>query len=139
MKSLPIVMLADRRKLAFDLNEKFPNRLGLLLGPNGWKNPRGLPYAIDNGRFSVWLKKQEWDGDLYQQILNLADGLEYPPLFAIVPDVVADARTTFREWNKWHVTLKDRNWDLALAVQDGMTVEQVKKLRPRPDDLTGYS
>lgn len=54
-------------------------------------------------------------------------------MWALVPDVVADAAETFSWYNRWSKVLLRYDWPLALAVQDGMTVEQVKKIRPKPD------
>lgn len=57
---------------------------------------------------------------------DLAMSLDYDPLWAVVPDVVGDATATFEEWGIW----KDRlpgHWKKALAVQDGMTPDSVRK------------
>jgi hypothetical protein len=52
--------------------------------------------------------------------------------WAIVPDVVGDAERTFERWHEYYPIVRDSEINPALAVQDGMTVEQVKALRPQP-------
>jgi hypothetical protein len=57
MSDIPVVMPTSRVRMSLELEAKFPGRLGLLLSADdGWSNPRGLPYAIDNGRYAVWAK-----------------------------------------------------------------------------------
>jgi hypothetical protein len=52
--------------------------------------------------------------------------------WAIVPDVPGNAEQTFEKWHKCHRFVADSDINPALAVQDGMSVEQVKALRPQP-------
>jgi hypothetical protein len=52
--------------------------------------------------------------------------------WAIVPDVPGDAARTFERWHEYYPFVRDSEINPALAVQDGMTVEQVKALRPQP-------
>jgi hypothetical protein len=85
-----------------------------------------LPYALDNGRFVVWSKGAEWNETPFLKLLDTA-AAEYPPLWIIVPDVVADAYATFDEWATWEPRLRSLGCPLALAVQDGMTPFAVRK------------
>lgn len=60
-------------------------------------------------------------------MLFWAQSKNQKPLWAIVPDVPGNAEATFERWHKF----KDEvPFDKALAVQDGMTVEQVKVVNP---------
>lgn len=125
-------MPSNLNTLALKLNQDFPNRLGLLLSPKGFANPRGLPFAIDNGRFPVWSKGLEWKENEFWEHIQKCKSVGYPPLWLAVPDVVANAEATFEEWRIWHPKLDLLGWPLALVVQDGMNVETVKKLLPQP-------
>lgn len=109
--------------------------MGLLFGPSSYVHPRGLPYALDNDRFSVWSKGKDWAKNEYLSFLEMVKAkINYPPSWAIVPDVVADCGVTFEWWKEWYKILAEGKWTkLALAVQDGMTIEMVKKLRPKPN------
>ena len=120
---------------ALKLDKRFPGRLGFLIGPKGWRNPKHLPYALDNGRFVVWSKGKEWDEAAFWSMCSKAEQCEQPPEWIVVPDVVGDASATEYEWLAWHVKFdKMRNpWPKALAVQDGMTPASVRRLPIQPD------
>lgn len=121
-----IVMPASNTN-AFKINQYYPGRMGLLFGPGDWKNPRGLPYALDNGRFAVWSKGRKWDEALFSQLLARAASSGSSPRWIVVPDVVADAVATFEQWAHWEPRLRNLGWQLALAVQDGMSPETVRR------------
>jgi len=108
---------------------KYPDALGHLYSPGSQRGPYAhLPYALDNGRFSCWSKGVEWDEAAYLALLDWAhiggrEGLK--PLWALVPDVVADRDATLREWERWLPIVKSFNFPLAFAVQDGMLAADV--------------
>lgn len=126
-------MPSNLNGLACRLNAEFPNRLGIILSPGGWADPRGLPYTLDNGRFSVWSKGKQWQEELFLSHLNKATEIGYHPLWLVVPDTVADAEATYRDWQKWHPILQRYYWPLAMAVQDGMTPTSIMQIRPLPE------
>jgi hypothetical protein len=126
-----IVMPANNSN-AYQLSERYPGRIGMMMGPGGWKDPRGLPYALDNGRFSVWAKGRQWNEDLFCQLLARAASCSTAPSWLVVPDVVADAVATIEEWRSWEPRLRNLGWPLALAVQDGMSPDTVKRYA-KPD------
>ena len=128
-----MVMPSNLVKKARLLDERFPGGLGCLFGVRGWQDPKGLPYAIDNGRYPVWSAGKAWDPDLFYELLGRATKVSYPPLWAVVPDVVADCEATVLSWKEWSPKVSRFGFPIALAVQDGMTSNQVKSLRPRPD------
>ena len=118
---------------AHKIEGKYPGRMGLLIGPGGWRDPKGLPFALDNGRFAVWSRGKEWDQRELLTIVLKASDLAYNPRWIVVPDVVGDAAATFDEWNKWYGCFP-RGWCKALAVQDGMTPDSVRRYT-NPDVL----
>jgi hypothetical protein len=130
---LPVVMPSNQISLASRLMPTYPDRLGMLFGFDGWVNPRGLPYALDNGRFPVWSKGIKWDESKFEELIVRSQSHDYQPIWLAVPDVVADADATFREWGRWSKPLSRFGWPLALVVQDGMGVSDVRRVRPRPD------
>lgn len=102
---------------------KYQGRIGWLLSPDGWRKPPSwMPYALDNGAFSAWLNKREWDEQAFIDLLDRTRA-HIRPLWVAVPDVVADAEATKARWPRWAQRIRDiTNVPLAFVVQDGMTV-----------------
>jgi hypothetical protein len=108
------------------LGRLWPGRMGLLIGTDDWKNPPPyLPYALDNGAFAAWRKKEPWDEAKFFRLLDKAKEARYKPLWVIVPDVVADREGTLRKWDKYAPRVKEYGFPLAFAVQDGMIRQDV--------------
>lgn len=114
-------------------------RLGHLYGPGGQRGPwPWFPYALDNGAFACWDPKEnrfdsaKWavTEPAWQRLIFWSQTVAIRPLWAIVPDVPGDAVATFEKWKTFAPTVTEI--PLALAVQDGMTVEQVRALSPAP-------
>lgn len=85
-----------------------------------------IPYAIDNGRFSVWSAGKEWNEFDFTKMLDYYNETILKPRWVVVPDCVGDRDETLREWDKWYPILKqsyDHTW--AFCVQDGMTPADV--------------
>lgn len=133
--ALPLVMPANNIQTAEELNIRFPGRLGVLLTPDGWKGegPRTVPFVLDNGRYAVWSSGKEWSSKNFRTYLDRASEIGYAPEWLVVPDVVGNALATLEEWEKWTPRLDSYGWRLALAVQDGMTVDMAAKLDRAPD------
>jgi hypothetical protein len=132
---LPMVMPSNGVTIALGLEARFPGRLGILSSYSArWKDPKGMPHALDNGRFAVWSAGRAWDEREFYQFLQLTRNVGYPPRWVAVPDVVADAEGTLRDWKEWAPRLsREWGWPLAMCVQNGMTPAQVLKVRPLPD------
>jgi len=60
-------------------------------------------------------------------LIQWARGQEYKPLWALVPDVVADREKTIERWDKYEQQCRAElpGIPLAFAVQDGMQVDDV--------------
>lgn len=113
------------------LADRFPGRLAHLIAPGGWRVPI-LPYALDNGAFTSYLRQQPFDDEAFLTLCDRARAFEtlaassglvpgrVSPLWLVVPDVVADAKATLESWARWAPTLRDYGWPLAFVVQDGM-------------------
>lgn len=131
--TLPSVMPANLVKFALQTEARYPGRMAVLFGPGGRADPRGLPYALDNGRFSVWSKGKDWQPGPFVELLDWAAGLAYPPRWVAVPDVVADAAATLRWWDRWVRAVEPYGFPLAMVVQDGMTPADVLGADRLPD------
>lgn len=114
-------------------------RLGHLYSPGGQAGPwPWFPYAIDNGAFACWKPKTntfdhaKWAvvERAWQRLLVWTQVAPIKPRWAVVPDVPGNAALTFERWALFAPTVTFV--PLALAVQDGMTVAQVKALDPAP-------
>lgn len=117
--------------LVRQLGRLFPGRMGNLIGPGGWREPSHyLPYALDNGAFAAWTKKEPWDEEAFIDLLDKARKARISPMWVAVPDVVADAKATKEKWREWAPEIRDLGFALAFVVQDGMTRQDV------PDDAT---
>jgi hypothetical protein len=102
-------------------------------GPWPW-----FPYALDNGAYTCWDRDTNtFDDDQWDEVSR---GLEMlhrwahwcgtPPLWTVIPDVPGDAARTIERWTLNAAMYAE--WPRALAVQDGMTAADVKRLDPLP-------
>ncbi len=75
----------------------------------------GVPWALDNGCFSARWTPGRW--------LATLDRYRDTPgcLFAVVPDVVADAQATDERWSRWAPEVTGRGYRPAYVLQDGCT------------------
>ena len=103
---------------AYRLRDTFPDRIGHLYAPGGFKSP-WPNYALDNGAFAEWSKGKPFDADKFRKLCDRAQ-LEHKPQWVAVPDVVTDRSATLRRWDEWAPELEARGWPLAFVVQDGM-------------------
>jgi len=109
--------------------------LGHLYAPGGERGPfPHLPYALDNGAFGAFSRGESFDQPRFMSLLKWAQAKDQDPMWVVVPDVVGQARQTLRRWADLAADLRDRfGYALALAVQDGMTPDDVRHLDLAPD------
>lgn len=89
--------------------------LGQMVTPDsGNVRVEGATWAFDNGCFS-----DRWSPDRWLRALDRNVGADPPPLFAVVPDVVADAAATNTRWARWHGEVRNRGLVAAYVLQDG--------------------
>jgi len=117
-------------------------RLGHLFSPEAQRGPYPwLPYSLDNGAFSCWdmqnnvFDDDKWEAMLpkWKRLIFWAQCQEQKARWAIVPDVVGDSDRTLERWAEYAPMVKASHIPLALAVQDGMTVQQVRRLEIQPE------
>ena len=97
---------------------RFPGRIGWLMGPKHWKEPRPwIPYACDNDAFTL---RENWSEDAWIGMLDAARLCACKPRWVLVPDVVGDHIGTLERSEKYAPVARAYRWPLAFAVQDGM-------------------
>ena len=114
----------------------FPGQWGMLMSPDGRRDPRSLPWAMDNSMFGAWAKLgyavglkvepflEHWSGNTFHEFLDW--GLRFHrPRFVVVPDVPGNSKATLERYKCWAGAVERRGYQPAMAVQDGMTPADV--------------
>jgi hypothetical protein len=99
-----------------------------LIGPKSFgkaKLRKWIPYALDNDVFSAFTEKKPWDEYKYFKGLDRARMEAQKPMWAAVPDAVADRKQTLNLWDKYAARVASYGWPLAFVVQDGMTLNDI--------------
>ena len=99
----------------------------VLVSARGVHRTEGMPYAIDNGAWTAFQKKETFDHGAFERLVYaLGDGADW----IVAPDVVADRAASLRMTERYLPHL-DR-WPLLVAVQNGMCADDVSAwLGPR--------
>lgn len=125
-----IVMPSNNTGIAVGyLAGKYPGRLGHLFSPGGERGPYPyMPYALDNGAYGAFTRKQPWQPGPWQELLEWAANSGQQPRWCLIPDVVGDRLATMALWQEWADLVRVKyGWPLAFAAQDGMTPFDVPK------------
>lgn len=100
---------------------RFPGFIGNLFSTDGKFTPwQFAPYALDNGAFPAWTKREPWNESAWLRLIDRAAACAMQPEWALVPDVVADKDRTIESWHRYAPRLIERGFKLAFAAQDGM-------------------
>lgn len=116
---------------------KYPGRIGHLYSPGGERGPWiEIPYGIDCGTYAIWLALQrgelvEWSEEEWLALLRWAVLSGISPLWAVVPDVVANRLATLEWWKRYSPVVRKHGFRPAFVIQDGMTFDDVPDV---PDD-----
>jgi len=112
-------------------------KIGHLYGPGAQRGPwPWFPFALDNGAFSCWdpilnlFDATKWAGiePVWRQLVRWAAPTGFAR-WGIVPDVPGDSEATFARWYKYASEVRAAGIPTALAVQDGMTAIDVRRMR----------
>jgi hypothetical protein len=76
----------------------------------------GITFAVDNGCFADDWKVEKWTAALARR-----QPIQDRCLFAVVPDVVADADATRVLWERWSPIVRAYGYKLAYVAQDGLS------------------
>jgi hypothetical protein len=122
-----MVMVANRTGVEVGyLAGRYPGLVGHLYSPGHERGPyHFMPYALDNGAFVAWEKRTPWSEPEWRRLINWAALSGQRPLWSIVPDVVADRAATLAKWDTFAPLVRAYGFRPALAVQDGMTFDDV--------------
>jgi hypothetical protein len=83
----------------------------------------GFRYALDNGAWGAFLQGKSWDADAFvRMVVDLGMGAD----FVVIPDVVGDGRRSLARTRAWLPLLLGRVGLLLIAVQDGITPQDVR-------------
>jgi len=93
--------------------------------------PEGMPYVLDNGAWAYFVAGQPWSDKPLIKLLERAKSFERPPEWVVLPDVVGAGPRSLALSESWHAEHADLASRWLLAVQDGMTVEQVREVIER--------
>lgn len=105
---------------------QFPGLVGHLYTPARKERVRPwLPYVLDNGRFAEAVKNLPFNEEGFLNHVERYVYLEQKPLWLVTPDVPFDGDETLRWWDVWEPRLRKYGVSLAMAVQDGMEIEEV--------------
>lgn len=125
------VFVGNGSKTLLELAQRYTEQIGHLFSPSYWRPPRpGVPYVLDNDAFGAWRKGTAWNESAWLAMLDKA-ARTFAPLWALVPDVVANREATLANWARYRDVVAQRGWPCAFAVQDGMTLRDV----PRDADV----
>lgn len=109
---------------------RYPGSVGVLIGPSyGTKVPIDpwMPFVLDNDAFTCWRDKKPWDVHAWREMLVRVKIRGLKPLWAAVPDVVANREATLTNWDIYAREVESMDWPMAFCVQDGMTEKDVPK------------
>jgi hypothetical protein len=126
MDGLPLVLVGDTR-----------SKTNLeILQANDWgrmvvtKRPAPYPFekwGFDNGVFAAWLKGLPFPETDFLRRLEVAEKVNSEPYIAVTPDIVAGGCMSLQFSTSWRMSHRlPSSWPWYLAVQDGMTPDDVK-------------
>lgn len=107
---------------------RYPGSVGVLISPSyGRKVPIDpwMPFVLDNDAFTCWRDGREWDFNAWRKMLKWVSETGIKPLWAAVPDVVANREATLDNWDLYSDEIKSLGWKTAFCVQDGMSPSDV--------------
>lgn len=85
-------------------------------------------YSLDNGCFGAKVNGYAWDESLFLRTLNKYRGAAPAPDFVVCPDIPFEGIRSLEFSRSWLKKLPDIGTNYYLAVQDGMTIEDVDKV-----------
>lgn len=107
---------------------RWPGRMAHLMSaspqPKHRLTPRlGTDWALDNGVFGAWQEGREWSEEPFYRYLE--EFHYHRPIWAVVPDWVADRERTLHLWGQHAPAVAAFGVPLAFVCQDGMTPSDV--------------
>lgn len=106
----------------------YPGKIGWLVGPSAMPKTKlreWMPFALDNDAYGAFTSGQPWNEEAWRSMLKQIWHSRRSPLWALVPDVVADREATLAKWVQFLPVVNAFGFVPAFAVQDGMTPADV--------------
>jgi hypothetical protein len=91
------------------------------------------PWAFDNGAYRDFLRKQPFDELAFMKRMEMANSIGLPYM-AVVPDIVMGGLKSLEYSMNW-VDKMPYDWQLYLAVQDGMTEADIEPVLYKFDGI----
>jgi hypothetical protein len=103
----------------------------MLLTPTAWQTPY-TSYACDNGVYANFMKGRGWDNEMDVQYREMLSKLpaDNPPMWVLLPDVVADWKATVELGRIYLPILKQLCIPVAVALQDGCDFNEALQFDP---------
>jgi hypothetical protein len=142
------VLLGNGGGAALRLLMETRPEFGNLLSPLGWRTPLTQTWACDNDVFSSWDKshdlrlsaeKRSYWADFWKPCghgedkwFRMLDKIprDNPPMWVLLPDVIADWPATLARARQYRMELAMRGLRVAVALQDGCRYEEALRLLP---------
>ena len=99
--------------------------IGRMFSRGWYKLYPGEQWGFDNGAYSAWRKGEEFPTKRFLRRLNWGLNNRPPPSLAVCPDIVMGGMESLEFSTWWRPRLPD-HWPWYLAVQDGMTPDDIK-------------
>lgn len=134
-----IVMPANASGWLWHSLARETGRVGHLYSPRGQRGPwPWLPYACDNGAFPCWNQADNSFDDTrwattehaWRELLVWCQCAPTKPRWAVVPDRPGKGDETLARWEVYAPLVRAAGIPCALAVQDGMTLDQARAVSP---------
>lgn len=107
---------------------RYPGRIAWLIGPSAVRKTKireWIPVALDNDAFASYASERPWDLEAWRSMIQWSRMLKQKPMWALVPDVVADKEATLAKWEMHAQEVIHAGIKTAFAVQDGMEPKDV--------------
>lgn len=104
------------------------HRCGWCLTPDNARDPKELPYFLDNGAFSAWKNQTPWSEKRFLNLIQKYQNYD----FVVAPDIVCGGAGSLMRSLEYTGKIPG---PLYLAVQDGMCANQVTEFVDRFDGL----
>ena len=126
-KPAEILMYASRTSTRVNLHELHKRGMRLLAAPGQLSRYRGsvppLAWALDNGAWSCFKNGLPFDVDAFLESLdNWGDGADW----IVLPDIVCGGEESLALSLRWVDRVRPYRRLMLLAVQDGMTADQIR-------------
>ena len=130
MHRTPMVGYASRTGTRRNLAALDDAEWRLLVSAKGVLRTEGMRYAIDNGAWTAFQQQQPFDEPAFLlAVERLGEGADW----IVLPDIVEGGLASLDYSLKWKERLRGMPSQLLIAVQDGMSIEQVQFLLGHQD------